>query len=257
MQAPEIPSRLTVLIGVLTFGGVVITIAAAPAWAAAAAIAAALLTCVLHRLVWRPRPSTKGVLIVVMFTAAAAVCAHAVFEGGSGQRPVTQVTAERSLLSPGVGQLEAGNIARASLSGASGTYSDPLLAAIGSTVTVAIRLTNGGPDELIGTRVRASIPGAAAPSLSVELVARPRNAHPAAVGDTATINVKGGKGACVTYVSGSTRLFDQHLGLIRDLPDGIVGDGVLIGGIGVPIEDRRFVGLELQVEEPHGDDACE
>jgi hypothetical protein len=192
-------------------------------------------------------------LVVVIVTAAAAIGAHAVFEGGSGQTPVMQATAEGSLFSAGVGQLEAGNIARASLSGASGTYSDPLLAVIGSTVTVVIRLTNGGPDQLIGTRVRASLPGGAAPSLSVELVSRPRNAHPAAVGDTATIDVKRGKNPCVVYVPGSTRLFDQHLGLIRDLPDGIIGDGVLIGSLGVPIEDRRFVGLELQVKEPQGD----
>jgi hypothetical protein len=123
-------------------------------------------------------------------------------------------------------------------------------------VTVAIRLSNGGPDELIGTRVTASLPGDAAPSLSVELVARPRNAHPAAVGDTATIDVKGGESACIAYVPGSTQLFDQHLGLMRDLPDGIVDNGVSIGGLGVPIEDTRFVGFELEVTERQKDGGC-
>lgn len=253
---PEIPSRLTVLVGVLTFAGVAITISAAPAWAAGAAIGAALSTCALHRLVWRPRPSTWGLLSVLILTVVTGTGTHVLFEDESRGRAPAEGRVERTLLSGGVGQIEAGDITRASVDGASGTYSDPLVAAIGSTVTVAIRLSNGGPDELVGTRVTASLPQDAASSLSVELVAQPNNAHPATVGDTATIDVKGSESACISYAPGSTRLFDQHLGLIRDLPDGIVGDGVLIGSLGVPIEDTRFVSLELEMTEAKGSGDC-
>jgi len=245
-QDPEIPSRLTVLVGVLTFAGVAITISAAPAWAVGAVIGAALSTCALHRLVWRPRPSTWGLLSVLLLTVVTGAGTHILVEDDSRGRVPAEERVERTLLSGGVGQIEAGNIARASADGTSGTYSDPLVAAIGSPVIVAIRLSNGGPDELVGTRVTASLPKDAASSLSVELVARPNNAHPATVGDTATIDVRGSASACISYVPGSTRLFDQHLGLIRDLPDGIVGDGVSIGSLGVPIEDTRFVSLELE-----------
>jgi hypothetical protein len=126
-------------------------------------------------------------------------------------------------------------------------YSDPLVATLGSTVTVAIRLHNGGPDEVLGTRVNARIPSGAASSLSVGLTARPRNAHPPSAGDTATIQVKGAEPGCVAYVPGSTTLYDQHFGLIRNLPDEIAEDGVLIGRIGVSLEHICFVSLNLEL----------
>ena len=251
--AEEIPSWLTALLGTLTFAGVVITIAAAPKWLAAAAITAALSICALHRLVWRPRPSAWGVLAVAIATGVVTVVAHFVFESGHGQKPRREAAVEIAPEFRSVGQIEAGNITRASLKDASGTYSDPLVASAASTVTVAVRLSNGGPDELVGTRVSAELPSGAASALSIELIAWPRNANPSSVADTATLEVEGGEAACVAYVPGSTRLYDQHFGLICDLPDGITDAGVAIGPLGVPIEDTRFVGLEVRLEKPQAD----
>jgi len=253
---PEIPSRLTVLVGVLTFAGLVLTIAAAPPWAAAAAIAAAFSSCVLHRRVWRPRPSLGGLAVVLTVMIVAALVAHFALEGeGDSSRPVVRV--ERTVSSIGSGQIEAGNMVRASLGGASGTYLDPLPAPLGATVTVAIRISNGGPDPLVRTHVSASIPDDAASSLSVELhTGAPNATNPSGVGDTATLEVRNGAEACLAYVPGSSRLFDQHFGLIRDLPDGINEDGVPVGSVGVPISDVRFVGIELKVERPEAEGSC-
>lgn len=249
----EIPSWLTALLGTLTFAGVVITIAAAPKWLAAAAIAAALSVCALHRLVWRPRPSAWGALVVTIITGVVVVAAHFVLELGPGQKPRRDAAVEIAPEPRSVGQIGAGNIARASLNGASGTYSDPLAASAGSIVTAAVRLSNVGPDKMVGTRVSAELPSGAASALSIELIARPRNANPSSVADTVTLEVEGGEAACVAYVLGSTRLYNQHFGLIRELPDGITDAGVAIGPLGVPIEDTRFVGLEVRLEEPQAD----
>jgi hypothetical protein len=237
---------LTVLVAVLTFAGLVLTIAAAPPWAAAAAIVAAGATCALHRSVWRPNPSLGGLATVLTLTVIGSLAVHFGFESSADHSP-PEASVERTLFSPGVGQLERGNIVRASLNGASGSYSDPLFVHLGSTVTVAIRLSNGGPDDVVGTRVSASLPNAAASSLSVGLVARPRNAHPPSAGDRATIEIEGDEPGCIAYVPGSTRLYDRHFGLIGDLPDGIAGAGVSIGSVGVSIEEIRFVSLDLKL----------
>lgn len=242
----ERSSRPAVLLAALTFAGLVLTIAAAPPWAAAAAVAAALATCALHRSVWRPRPAPGGVAIMVAVTAIVGIAAHLAFES-TADDSVLEASGGRTLFSHGVGQIESGNIAQASMSGASGSYSDPLVADLGMKVTVALRLHNGGPDELTGTRVTARIPNGAASSLSIRLVARPRNAHPPSTGDTATVQVKGGGPGCVTYVPGSTSLYDQHFGLIKNLPDGITGEGVPIGTVGVSLEQIRFVSLDLDL----------
>jgi hypothetical protein len=252
---PEIPSRLTVLVGVLTFAGLVLTIAAAPPWAAAAAIAAAFSACVLHRRVWRPRPSLGGLAVVLTVTIIAGLVAHFALEGQK-EDPRPGVSVERMAPEIGSGQIEAGDIVRASLGGASGTYLDPLPAPLGATVTVAIRISNGGPDALVGTNVTASIPADAAASLSAELHAGAANAGPFGVGDTATLKVKDGAEACLAYVPGSSRLFDQHFGLIRDLPDGVIEDGVPVGKVGVAISDIRFIGIELKLEPPEPEGGC-
>jgi len=253
--APEIPSRLTVLVSVLTLAGLVLTIAAAPPWAEAAAIAAALSACVLHRRVWRPRPSPVGLAIVLGVTLVAGMVAHFALEKEEkSARP--EVGIERTASEMGSGQIGAGNMVRASLGDASGSYLDPLPAPLGATVTVAIRISNAGPDPLVGTHVSASIPDGAASSLSAELHAGASNAGPSAVGDTATLKVKGGAEACLAYVPGSSRLFDQHFGLIRDLPDGVTEGGVPVGRVGVPISDVRFVGIGLKLEPPEPEGDC-
>lgn len=254
-EDPERPSRLTVLVAVLTFAGLVLTIAAAPPWAAAAAIVAAGATCALHGSVWQSRPSLGGLATVLTLTVIGSLAAHFAFESSADHSPL-EASVGRTLLSPGVGQIERGNIVRASLSGASGSYSDPLIAHLDSTVTVAIRLSNGGPDDVVGTRVSASLPNGVASSLSVGLVARPRNAHPPSAGDTATIEIEGDEPGCIAYVPGSTRLYDQHFGLISDLPDGIAGTGVSIGSVGVSIEDTRFISLDLKLISQESGSGC-
>lgn len=217
---PEIPSRLTVLVGVLTFAGLLLTIAAAPPWAATAAIAAAVSACVLHRSVWRARPSPRGLAIVLTVTSLAGLVAHFAFETEE-ENPRPEASIERTASSLGSGQFGAGDIVRASAGDSSGTYSDPLSARLGSTVTVAIRLSNVGPDPVVGTRVVAGLAGDAASSLSVGLRARARNTGPSWVGDTATIELADGAEACLAYVPESSGLYDQHFGLIRGLPDGV------------------------------------
>lgn len=253
---PESPSRLTVLVGVLTFAGLLLTIAAAPPWAAAAAIAAAVSACVLHRSVWRARPSPRGLAIVLTGTIVAGLVAHFALET-EGENPRPEASIERTASSLGSGQFGAGDIVRASAGDSSGTYSDPLPARLGSTVTVAIRLSNAGPDPVVGTRVVAGLPADAASSLSVGLRARARNTGLSWVGDTATIELVDGAEACLAYVPGSSRLYDQHFGLIRSLPDGVTEDEEPIGSVGVGVTENRFFGLELSLEEPGEGGECD
>jgi len=254
--APDIPSRLTVLIGVLTFAGLVFTIADAPSWATAAAIGAAVSACVLHRSVWRTRPSARGLAIVLAVTLVAGLVAHFTLETKRQGSPRPEFSIERTVSSLGSGQFGAGDIVRASAGDSSGNYSDPLSARLGSTLTVAIRLSNVGPDPVVGTRVVAGVPGAPASSLSVELRARGRNTHPSWVDDTATIELAEGAEACLTQVPGSSRLYDQHFGLIRGLPDGVNENEVPIGSVGVGVTDNRFFGFELNLEETEPDGEC-
>ncbi|HEX6153411.1 MAG TPA: hypothetical protein VFZ19_07820 [Solirubrobacterales bacterium] len=157
----------------------------------------------------------------------------------------------------GSGQFGAGEIVRASLGDASGTYPDPLSARLGSTVTVAIRLSNVGPDPVVGTRVSARLPNGAASSLSVGFSARARNTNPSGVDDTATIELADDAEACLAYVPGSSRLFDQHFGLIRSLPDGVTEGEVPIGSVGVGVTNNRFVGFELSLEAPGTGGECD
>lgn len=240
-----IPSRLTVLIGALTLAGVVITIATAPSWLAAGAIAAAIMTCLLHRAAWRPRPAPWALLAIGGVAMTAAVIAQLVSQGSSEkERPkASSVPVE----SRSVGQIEAGNITRASTVDMPRTFEDPLRAEVGSMVTVAIRLSNVGPDEIFETSVRAVLPTGAARALSIKLLAEPKNANPPEVADTATIDLADGATACAVYVAGSTRLYDAHWGLIRELPDGVVGNEVMVDRLGVAIEDVRFVSFDVQL----------
>lgn len=95
------------MIGILSFCALVIPILTAPRWFAAAAIAAAVATAVLHRYVWRPRPAPWGLVAVATAAIAGGLLAQHLGGGGSSRSSQTIAastgTVHPSLLRPGWG----------------------------------------------------------------------------------------------------------------------------------------------------------
>jgi hypothetical protein len=261
------PQRIDFRIAGVIFGwlvGVAAFALAFPVWLTITLALAALVSAMIWRSHRRGRASARAIAAVAIVGGITYVALNVgpfasaperrAPETEEGPRPGAGIETVASSL--GSGQFGAGEIVRASLGDASGAFPDLLSARLGSTVTVAIRLSNVGPDPVVGTRVVGRLPDDAASSLSVGLSARARNTNPYEVGDTATIELADDAEACPAYVPGSSRLFDQHFGLIRGLPDGVTEDGVTVGSVGVGVTNNRFFGFEVRLEDPGAGGEC-
>jgi hypothetical protein len=154
-----------------------------------------------------------------------------------------------TVLGPGVGQMEGGDMVRASLTGAAGSsFRDPITAPVGARVFVGMQIFNGGPDDLTNVHVVALLPTAASGDVAVTMTASASNAHPSIQTDTASIHETDGRRVCLRYVPESTRLRVAGGGDLGDLRDGIVRSGVSIGNVGVGLANARVVYFQVRLE---------
>jgi hypothetical protein len=186
------------------------------------------------------RAATVGALVAVALVAALVVESQLTGKPAVGSPTRPERTA---------GQIEQGNIVRASLTGApGGSYKDPLVAPAGSVVAVGMRLSNGGPDEIRAVRVKAQIPPISGDALAVTVQAVSSEANPSPIADTAGLDVAARSAVCLRYVPGSAIERTLTGAVLRSLPDGITDGGVTAGPLGVPLEDTRTIVFKLRLE---------
>jgi len=128
-------------------------------------------------------------------------------------------------------------------------FTDPASADACDVLMYKVRIHNPGPTEtLTNVRVQAAF-GTAATTKNVSIITvRADNASPSSTSDTATVNLSSSQ--TMAFVSGSTQLLDADGNLIQNLPDGITGNGVGIGSVGVSIGNKRFVQFQEKVNCP-------
>ncbi len=186
------------------------------------------------------RAAAVGVVLALALVAALAIESQLTGKPAIGSPANPQRTA---------GQIEQGNIVRASLTGApGGSYRDPLVAPAGSVIAVGMRLSNGGPDEIKAARVKAEIPPISGDALAVTMNAASAEANPSPIADTVGLDVADRSAVCPRYVPGSSIERTLSGEVLRSLPDGITEGGVTVGPIGVPLEDTRTIVFKLRLE---------
>jgi hypothetical protein len=105
---------------------------------------------------------------------------------------------------------------------------------------LGVRLVNGGPDEIPQAIVKVTVPNIAASSEGVTVTVRSEAMRPSEVADTMTVNIDANRSACLRYVSGSTQFLDSRHGLVRSLPDGVLGSGVAVGPLGLVLSNGTW-----------------
>jgi uncharacterized repeat protein (TIGR01451 family) len=139
----------------------------------------------------------------------------------------------------GEGQIEGGDIYRVSNASKGSGFANTANADPCDTVQFKVRLHNPGPGDVTSTLVRATLPSGASTTHTSTVTISGQNMQPATTSDTATVNLSHAQ--TIGYQSGSTQLLNANGGVIRALPDGIVGGGVSIGTVGVSLKEIVFV----------------
>jgi hypothetical protein len=248
----KIPATPTIVAGVIgLFAGVAGIIASYP-WLVGAAIGAVVSVAVLRRQLWRRPPHRGALAAVAIVTVVGGVIGEVAAHAGDGTKATPAIDAPRSRRAlsgsasyQGVAQLEQGDFFRGGV-GSVRAFTDPVLVSVGQELRLAVRLKNGGPDEIPEAIVKVTVPNIAASSESASATVRADVAHPREVADTVTMNFDANRSACLRYVSGSTQFLDSHHGVIRSLPDGVISKGLTVGPVGVPLTDTRYVVFSLR-----------
>ncbi len=146
------------------------------------------------------------------------------------------------------GQIEGGNIYRVKNVTKNIDFTDPVTADACDVLMYKVRIHNPGPDVLTNVNVKATLSNVAATSNTSLLTVSSTSAYPTGVSDTAVVNLSSSRS--INYLAGSTQLLDANGGVMRSLPDGIIGSGVNIGNVGVSINEKRFVQFQAKVACP-------
>jgi uncharacterized repeat protein (TIGR01451 family) len=157
------------------------------------------------------------------------------------------VVASTAFATP-AGQVEGGDIYRAKNVTKNTAFADPITADVCETVQFKVRIHNPGPDALTNVKVKATLNTEVSASHSSQVTVSADNANPATTTDTAGVNLS--KAAGMTYVAGSTQLLDANGAKMSTLADGILGNGVTVGTVGVSVDQKRFVQFEAKVNCP-------
>ena len=160
---------------------------------------------------------------------------------------VPVVVASTAFAAP-AGQIEGGDIYRAKNVTKHTAFADPITADVCETVQFKVRIHNPGPDALTNVKVKATLNTEVSASHSSQVTVSADNANPATTTDTA--GVKLSKAAGMTYVAGSTELLDANGSKLSTLADGILGNGVNAGTVGVSLDQKRFVQFQAKVNCP-------
>lgn len=152
------------------------------------------------------------------------------------------------VLAAAAGQIEGGSIYNVKNVTKNTAYGDPINADKCETVKFSVRIHNPGPDALTAVNVKATLPTAVATSHSSMVTVTAANANPKTTTDTAGVKLSSAQS--ISYVTGSTQLFDANGSLMSNLPDGILGNGVTIGNVGVSTQQLRFVQFQAKVNCP-------
>ncbi len=256
----DVPLPVFLGIGALSTVSSVIAIANEASWVIGAVMSAVTCFVLLRHHAWAPnvRPWAWAViaLMAVCGGLAGRFVSTALEGNGSTQRPSTQSVernASRSLTG-GAGQLEGGDILRARPVGTK-LYGDPTAMSPGGAAEAKVRLSNVGPDALIGIRLRARVSNLADTAASVEVTASSSNANPPQTSDTVALQF-GAETACVRLVSDSVRLLDAHSAPLRSLPNSLEGTGVTFGTLDVGHGKKRFVSFLVRAVRPGPDGLC-
>lgn len=128
-------------------------------------------------------------------------------------------------------------------------FGDPATADKCEELQYRIRIHNPGPDTpLENVTVKVVIPPAASTQNASTATVSATNASPSSVSDTATVNLVAAYG--VSYVPGSSQLLGSGGNVISSINDVTSGAGVNIGGVGISVEERRFVQFKAKVDCP-------
>jgi hypothetical protein len=214
-------------------------------WLAGAAIVLVAVAVVFRRRLWRWPASPLAVLVFTIsgcLGAAIGELAAAAIDGtektplNAAPRRPSSSTNYRP-----VGQIEQGDFFRGG-DGPVAAFTDPVSVPVGREVRLGVRLINGGPDEIPQAIVKVTVPNIAASSEAVTTTVRSEAMRPNEVADTATVNIDANRSACLRYISGSTQFLDSRHGIIRSLPDGVLGSGVAMGPLGLVLSNgTRYV----------------
>ena len=243
-DAQGVPSRWTVASGILAFCAAVGGVLVYP-WLAGAAVVLVAVAVVFRRRLWRWPASRLAVLVFVVsgcLGGAIGELAAAAFDGaektslrGAPLRPSSSANYRP------VGQIEQGAFFRGGV-GPVAAFTDPVSVLVGGEVRLGVRLVNGGPDEIPQAIVKVTVPNVAASSEGVTVTVRSEAMRPSEVADTMTVNVDASRSACLRYISGSTQFLDSRHGIVRSLPDGVIGSGVAVGPLGLVLSNgTRYV----------------
>lgn len=212
-----------------------------------------------------PNPSRRlrRVLAVVLPIAIAACVVTVIIAGSRGQGPLgdtpihkTDCLSQIPASSSGsAAQLEFGDFVRASTHQ---SFEDPLRAAPGSRVAVRTRLSNPGPVLIDAVCVSADFPDRATsnPSISVTASSPGASAESPDPSDTVTINTYPPQPVCLVLLPGTTELLDGNSGVVESLPDDLLGDGVMVGPIDVPLSSVRFVQFNVKLTPTERGTGC-
>lgn len=147
------------------------------------------------------------------------------------------------------GQVEGGDIYRVRNVTKNGAFTEPATAAKCETVQFKVRIHNPGPEALSGVSAKATLPTTAGTFHSSTMTITAANGNPATTSDQTGVQLS--ESLKLSYVAGSTQLLDANGAFMSTLADGIVGSGVNIpGGVGVSIQQKRFVQFNAKVECP-------
>lgn len=152
------------------------------------------------------------------------------------------------------GQIEQGDIYRVKNITTNSSFADNINATCGDTVEYRVRIHNGGPAALTNVNVAATLNGASSTSHGSQVsLTADNNLHNATV--TANSGVNTSAATTATYVSGSTQLLNYSTtpggeSVLRNLPDGILSNGVNIGNIGPLTSDTEEVQFQAKLNCP-------
>ncbi len=152
------------------------------------------------------------------------------------------------------GQIEQGDIYRVKNITTNSSFADNITATCGDTVEYRVRIHNGGPATLTNVNVAATLNGASSTSHGSQVsLTADNNLHNATV--TANSGVNTSAATTASYVSGSTQLLNYSTtpggeSVLRNLPDGILSNGVNIGNIGPLTTDTEEVQFQAKLSCP-------
>lgn len=149
-------------------------------------------------------------------------------------------------LATGSGQIEQGDIYRVKDVTTNSAFADNITAACGDMVAFRVRVHNGGPATLTNVKVAATLNGASSTSHGSQVsLSADNNLHNMTV--TANAGVNTSAATTASYVNGSTELLNYGGSVIKNLSDGVLGNGVNIGSLGPLTSDTVEVQFEAKL----------